>query len=410
MMDVLDYISVFTYGAYFFTAFMFGMHFTFDIMNLRGNSSGSPLEKMCGISMLFDSLIVLGSMVLGIYCPENYGYLKGLTEACDIVVAYMVLLTGEVLLLDGWPTKRLVLTQIVPVSVLFLLQATVGPQSMNIPAYCMLVVVAMVYIRQIILMRKHDRGIKDYYSDIQGRTMRWYINITRLGVLESVLWLLFYVLGITGSLGIIVYNLYMIVFWIIASRFVLHQSAVARFREIRRMKSRQNRYIENVVQEREELAGQQRDSDISTAALVALVEDESNYGNQNESVLENEEIDDSEDTEKYEQCQQVQHVMETEKLYLNPELDVSMLAHRINTNRTYLSQYINKVLDTTFYDFVNGYRMKEAEKLLKDSETKIEHIAYACGFSSAASFIRVFRRYHGCTPAKWREGGKSTAA
>ncbi len=43
-------------------------------------------------------------------------------------------------------------------------------------------------------------------------------------------------------------------------------------------------------------------------------------------------------------------------------------------------------------------------KLLPDSEISITDIAYQTGFSSSQSFSKVFKKYTGVTPSRYRKG------
>ena len=70
--------------------------------------------------------------------------------------------------------------------------------------------------------------------------------------------------------------------------------------------------------------------------------------------------------------------MEEDKLYLNPKLTIKDVANSIGTNRTYLSYYINNTLHTSFYDFINNYRIENSSKhllLLINTTYTIEEIA-----------------------------------
>lgn len=48
-----------------------------------------------------------------------------------------------------------------------------------------------------------------------------------------------------------------------------------------------------------------------------------------------------------------------EKVYLNLKLNIVELAMAVGTNRTYISNYINQQLHTTFYEYVNKWRLTE---------------------------------------------------
>ena len=99
-------------------------------------------------------------------------------------------------------------------------------------------------------------------------------------------------------------------------------------------------------------------------------------------------------------------VMETEKLYTNPDLSLSNLAAYLGTSNTFLSILINKGLDKNYNDFINEYRVREFQKKIYLPEN--EHfsflgIAYDCGFNSKATFNRAFKKMTGLSPKAWKE-------
>jgi AraC-like DNA-binding protein len=95
-------------------------------------------------------------------------------------------------------------------------------------------------------------------------------------------------------------------------------------------------------------------------------------------------------------------------LFLNQQLTVYDVAHRIGTNRTYLSRYLNNELHTTFYDYVNDFRLSHAEKQLLRSNLKIADVAQDCGFNSFSTFSRSFRKRYDCTPNEYRKHHSKT--
>jgi len=78
------------------------------------------------------------------------------------------------------------------------------------------------------------------------------------------------------------------------------------------------------------------------------------------------------------------------------------VAHMVGTNRTYLSRYFNQENGSTFYDFVNNYRLRYAENLLRNSESSILEISEKSGFNSLSTFRRVFSSAYGCSPNEFR--------
>lgn len=95
--------------------------------------------------------------------------------------------------------------------------------------------------------------------------------------------------------------------------------------------------------------------------------------------------------------------MQEEKAYLNSELRIQDIAINLNLPVHVLSYIINTKLNKNFYDFVNQYRIEEAKFRLHDLDCNnltIVAIAYDCGFSSKATFNRLFKKYTGITPTQ----------
>lgn len=80
------------------------------------------------------------------------------------------------------------------------------------------------------------------------------------------------------------------------------------------------------------------------------------------------------------------------KPYLDPNLRITDLARRLNTNRSYISTFINKEFNMNFCRLINRYRLQELERLRllpsNSDKTNIELVLMA-GFSNYRSYLRV---------------------
>ncbi len=95
-----------------------------------------------------------------------------------------------------------------------------------------------------------------------------------------------------------------------------------------------------------------------------------------------------------------------EEVFKNPDLKITDVSEKLNTNRTYISKLINTEFSCTFSEFVNRYRVAEAKKLLQEESSKnysLDYISEKSGFGSMVNFMRVFRDIEGTTPGKFRE-------
>jgi AraC-like DNA-binding protein len=98
--------------------------------------------------------------------------------------------------------------------------------------------------------------------------------------------------------------------------------------------------------------------------------------------------------------------MEKEKPYRDGELTIQKLAEMLSIQVNHLSQIINEKLGQNFFDFVNGYRVKEVQKLLVDPAKKhytILAIAEEVGFRSKSAFNAVFKKHTSMTPTEFKK-------
>ncbi|MEM7513749.1 MAG: helix-turn-helix domain-containing protein, partial [Bacteroidota bacterium] len=101
----------------------------------------------------------------------------------------------------------------------------------------------------------------------------------------------------------------------------------------------------------------------------------------------------------------LKQLMEEVEVYKDPNLSLTALAKRLNVMPAQLSQYVNEYIGVSFRDFVNGYRVEEAKRMLADeSPFSFEAIGYDCGFNSKSTFYAAFKKHAGTTPMKYKEG------
>lgn len=97
--------------------------------------------------------------------------------------------------------------------------------------------------------------------------------------------------------------------------------------------------------------------------------------------------------------------METHKPYLKPKLRIKDLSDATGISTHHLSQIINESFELNFYEFINGYRIKDAVKILKNPKYKnytYEAIAFEVGFNSRSTFYTAFKKINNTTPSKFK--------
>jgi AraC-like DNA-binding protein len=105
-------------------------------------------------------------------------------------------------------------------------------------------------------------------------------------------------------------------------------------------------------------------------------------------------------------------VMNEEKLFLNPSVTLSDIAHKLELAPCYVSQIINESFQQNFCDFINKYRIEESKRLLiqPNQHLNILGIALDAGFNSKSAFNNAFKKHTGITPKEFKKNVSSSAS
>jgi len=82
-------------------------------------------------------------------------------------------------------------------------------------------------------------------------------------------------------------------------------------------------------------------------------------------------------------------------------LVLSDISEECKMSCTYLNVKFKNETGYTFNDYLNRYRIQKAVDLLRESNYKVYEIAEMVGFSDYKYFIKVFKKYIGCSPARF---------
>lgn len=100
----------------------------------------------------------------------------------------------------------------------------------------------------------------------------------------------------------------------------------------------------------------------------------------------------------------LQKLMDEEKVFLEEDVSLQDLAITLGITQHQLSQVLNERLNKNFYQFINEYQIREAQKmLLEDPDITVLSVAYSVGFNSKSSFNKAFSQYTGTTPLKYKK-------
>jgi AraC-like DNA-binding protein len=99
-------------------------------------------------------------------------------------------------------------------------------------------------------------------------------------------------------------------------------------------------------------------------------------------------------------------VMDNERPWTDADLTLADLAARTNSTPHKLSEVLNDQVGQTFYDFVNGYRVREVQRRIQAGEArrrKMLALAMDAGFASKSTFNAAFKKHTSRTPSDFRQ-------
>jgi len=98
-------------------------------------------------------------------------------------------------------------------------------------------------------------------------------------------------------------------------------------------------------------------------------------------------------------------------IHENPERPwtLSDLGHRVGLGRSVFSARFTKLVGQSMHRYVIERRMAEAAFLLETSDEPIARIASRVGYETAAAFSKLFHRYHGLSPGRYRAARRSNS-
>ena len=101
------------------------------------------------------------------------------------------------------------------------------------------------------------------------------------------------------------------------------------------------------------------------------------------------------------------HLMEGIMNYIDDHysknLTLDDLGEEFYISGGYVSYLFKEKLDTTFIKYLNKVRINKAKDLLKSSYYRIYEISNLCGYQDQNYFTKIFKKYVGVTPKKYRE-------
>lgn len=254
-------------------------------------------------------------------------------------------------------TKTRILANVVPFVVLSTLGIVLG-EKWYLHIFTLLVIGYVIAMIIYILKYgyRHEAELKDYYSSLEGRSVRWfYVMLFMLFFL--IINYIFYFTSKNPLEPIFYYGL---------SFFIWHFAYIHVYRMVMVQEECRDESLECRVESLEGRGESGENRDENNAFLLKLKE-----------------------------------ICEEQGLYKQADLTRDELAHQMGIGHTAFTLQLKQTTGLTFYDYINQLRIRKATELINEGKMDISSISQQVGYSYRSTFYRAFAAVHGCTPTNY---------
>jgi len=348
--DILTYLNGMAAAAYFLTCLVCGLQLCFDILGLKKPNNISRLTGTVLLCWSFSAVLYILSALVA-----SLKFLYVIAISIDGLAFSGLAWEAHMLYSNRFPPKRKAILLASPYIIIVILRFFMPLSWCNRLPDIIMTILIIEYLHYGKNIRRHERELKDLYSDRDSHSLRWLRTVAVLYVVWLVINDVFLIGGLQPWRSMVLYT-YM-------AGFVLFVFAKI------------SKYKEPVSEETQIAIEQVDKGDMNVACS-------NEYKHLHDALL---------------------LLLENEKVYLNPNLTVDDVVRMLNTNVNYFYQMMRGNANTSFSKLINDYRVEHAKKLLKDTDYRVSVVANLSGFNSAAVFHRVFIKATGMTPSEWRK-------
>lgn len=85
------------------------------------------------------------------------------------------------------------------------------------------------------------------------------------------------------------------------------------------------------------------------------------------------------------------------------DINYDELARQLYTNKFNIMRIFSASTDYTLAEYVRLRRLSEAGKIISDTNIAVINVAFDCGYSTAESFSKAYKKFHGLSPTSTRK-------
>lgn len=101
----------------------------------------------------------------------------------------------------------------------------------------------------------------------------------------------------------------------------------------------------------------------------------------------------------------IEKVLEMVYYHYNEPITVDNAARLCGYGKSNFCKIFKDTVGESFHAYLNDFRIKSSECLLRETKMSVDEIAVASGFADSKSYCRVFKSIMGITPGQYRRKG-----
>ncbi|MBO1514132.1 helix-turn-helix domain-containing protein [Metabacillus bambusae] len=98
-----------------------------------------------------------------------------------------------------------------------------------------------------------------------------------------------------------------------------------------------------------------------------------------------------------------EQILEYIQTNYNKEISLNGIADKLSLDPSYISRLFKQKVGMNFMEYLISLRLNSAKEMLKNNTLSVKEIGQSVGYYNTHSFIRIFKKYEGITPGKYRE-------
>ncbi|MBW8351372.1 AraC family transcriptional regulator [Bacillus sp. IITD106] len=99
----------------------------------------------------------------------------------------------------------------------------------------------------------------------------------------------------------------------------------------------------------------------------------------------------------------IEHILGYIQANFDKEISLNGIADKLALDPSHISRIFKQKFGTNFMEYIISLRLNKAKELLTTSDVTVGEIGQLVGYTNIHSFIRIFKKYEGTTPGKYRD-------